>query len=92
MAKAIREFQGKELLSKYVRKLVAGENGVGREITVPFQAAPVDESTDFGLLVKSYPWLETQVCIHVYIKNCREERRGGRIICLHCRVYNLAIT
>ena len=60
MAKAIREFDGKELLHKYMGKL-AGENGLGQALKLPFSSAPVSEDTDFGLLVKTYPWLESEV-------------------------------
>ena len=57
MAKAIREFDGKELLHKYLGKLVE-KNG---ELDVHFHSTPVDEGTDFNALVKCYPWLETEV-------------------------------
>ena len=62
MAKAIRELDGKELLHKYAEKLKS-ENGVEAqgEIRIPFVCAPVSESTDFDLLVKTYPWLLTEV-------------------------------
>lgn len=62
MAKAIREFDGKEMLHKYMGKLLS-ESGVDtqREIIIPFKSAPVSESTDFNLLVKTYSWLETEV-------------------------------
>lgn len=63
MAKAIREFSGKQLLHKYMEGLKS-ENGLvtGTEIRIPFMSAPVNEATDFDMLVKDYPWLETEVC------------------------------
>lgn len=63
MAKAIREFDGKELLHKYVEKLMC-ENVAKTNtcISVPFNSAPIDGSTDFDLLLKSYPWLQDEVC------------------------------
>ena len=62
MAKAIREFCGKKLLRKYMEGLKS-ENGVvtGTEIRIPFMSAPVNEATDFDLLVTDYPWLKTEV-------------------------------
>ena len=63
MAKAIREFDGKDLLHKYVEKLMR-ENVAKTNtcISVPFSSAPIEESTDFDLLLKSYPWLQDEVC------------------------------
>lgn len=64
MAKAIREFCGKELLHKYIEKLKS-ENGVEaqKELHIPFMSAPVNEATDFELLVKNYPWLDREVSV-----------------------------
>ena len=65
MAKAIREFTGKDLLHKYMEKLKSenSEPGAEKGVSVPFMSAPVDEDTDFELLVKSYPWLEEEVWV-----------------------------
>lgn len=60
MAKAIREFDGKELLHKYVVELMS-ENAGETNVSVPFNSAPIDENTDFDLLLKSYPWLQDEV-------------------------------
>ena len=63
MAKAIHEFSGKELLHKYVQKLRSEEEGGEKEVKlrIPFASAPVTETTDFDMLVKSYPWLKAEV-------------------------------
>ena len=60
MAKAIREFCGKELLHKYVERL-GSETETQGKLRIPFASAPVTETTDFDLLAKSYPWLHTEV-------------------------------
>ena len=64
MAKAIREFDGKEMLHKYFGRL-AGDGGASPSVAVPFSSAPVDEKTDFASLVKTYPWLESEVHVRI---------------------------
>ena len=62
MAKAVREFCGKELLHKYVETLRSEGEGDGNgKMRIPFAAVPITEASDFDLLAKSDPWLETEV-------------------------------
>lgn len=69
MAKAIREFCGKELLHKYVEKLRSEAEGERQgKLRIPFVSAPVTESTDFDLLVKGNPWLTSEVQVYVWRK------------------------
>ena len=67
MAKAIREFDGKEMLHKYFGRQ-AGDEGASPSVVLPFSSAPVNEKTDFVSLVKTYPWLESEV--HVTVSAC----------------------
>ena len=60
MAKAIREADGKAILTKYVKTL-ASENGVGKNLVLPFKSATVKPKTEFETLVKDHPWLESEV-------------------------------
>ena len=64
MAKAIREADGKALLSKYFKKLTA-DNGVGKGLVLPFKSATVRLNTELSALVKDHLWLETEVT-HFY--------------------------
>lgn len=62
MAKAVREADGKALLSKYFNVLRAdSESNVGRALQFPLKSATVRPDTDFSKLVKEHPWLETEV-------------------------------
>lgn len=82
MAKAIREFCGKELLHKYVEKLRSEAEGERQgKVRIPFVSAPVTDSTDFDLLVKGNPWLTSEVQVYVASYVCVE--KGGRGVCLH---------
>ena len=65
MAKAIREFCGKELLHRYVERLKTEEEGGEKhgQMRIPFASVPVTDATDFDLLVKTDPWLNTEVSV-----------------------------
>ena len=82
MAKAIREFCGKELLHKYVEKLRSEAEGERQgKVRIPFVSAPVTESTDFDLLVKGNPWLTSEV--QVYVACMCGKRRAGCLFTPH---------
>ncbi|CAI7993728.1 ATP-citrate synthase [Geodia barretti] len=75
MAKAIREFCGKELLHKYVERLGSETERQGK-LRIPFASAPVTETTDFDLLAKSYPWLHTEKLV---VKPDQLIKRRGKL-------------
>ena len=82
MAKAIREFSGKQLLHKYMDKLKC-ENGLTThgELVIPFMSAPVDEGTDFDLLVTNNQWLKTEVSQNPLLRLYTEGGRGNLVVC-----------
>ncbi len=61
-AKAIREAQGKTLLSQYLNILKASENGVGKSLAFPVKSVTVTRDTVLSEISNGNAWLEKEVC------------------------------
>ncbi len=60
-AKAIREAQGKTLLSHYLNVLKA-ENRLGKSLAFPVKSVTVTRETVLSEIANGNPWLEKEVC------------------------------
>lgn len=61
MAKAVREAFGKKLLAQYLQGLRSDESALDKDVSFPVKTATVTAKTDYAVLAKENPWLETEV-------------------------------
>ena len=61
MAKAVREAFGKNLLARYLQGKGSDSSELCKDLSFPVKTATVTSRTDYGVLAKENPWLETEV-------------------------------
>ncbi len=74
-AKAIREAQGKSILSRYLNGLKTDEEGVGKNLCFPVKSVTVTQSTVLSEIANENAWLEKEVresCLFTPCSSCQE--------------------
>lgn len=61
-AKAIREYDGKEILSKYFTKLCRETDPPMERVSAENKALQVKVDTDIETASSTAPWINTEVC------------------------------